>query len=342
MNLSHRSEAIWKRRRPASDIGQPLDHSIQFEATIEAIGELTQVATEMLSLKRMIGPMKGVFHVAQHGVDPCEFGLFNAGRSTAGGDTPVRTGLNDGPETGQPIRGHFRLWRQVLARPTINRSTAKALKRGHAHGQGAAIAATGHRRHKWGLAGSTTATLAASTLSTPEGIVDLNLAAQGLAVVALAHGLHQLVLDQPGRVVGDPKVARQGHRREAALALGQQKYGQKPCRQWQLGVREHRIGGQGGLMMASMALNQLPGFQSAVAVVFTLRAAEPARPPQLEKRLPACVFGSVVFKEFGQAHAFLELDCIPGHVVTHCFSGEYDGSTRPSQWLRNIRNQEHF
>ena len=135
-------------------------------------------------------------------------------------------------------------------------------------------------------------------------------------------------------------MARQSHRREAALALGQQKYGQKPCRQWQLGVREHRIGGQGGLMMASMALNQLPGFQSAVAVVFTLRAAEPARPPQLEKRLPACVFGSVVFKEFGQAHAFLELDCIPGHVVTHCFSGEYDGSTRPSQWLRNIRNQE--
>ena len=330
MNLSHLSDPIWKRRCPASDIGESVDHSVQFEAAIEAICELTEVTTQVLSLERVIGPMKGVFYIAEHGVDPGEFGLFNTGRSASSGDAPVRADFNDGSKTGQPVRGHFGVRRQMLARPAINRSAAKALQRGHAHGQRTAVAATGHSRHKWGLAGGTTATFAASALSTPEGIIDLDLAAQGLAVVALAHGLHQLVLDQPGRVVGDPKVTRQGHRREAALALGQQKYGQKPRRQWQLGVREHRIGGQGGLMMASMALNQLPGLQSAVAVVFTLRAAEAVRPPQLEKRLPAGVFGSVVFKEFGQTHAFLKLDCILGHVVTHCFSGEYDGSIRPS------------
>lgn len=105
MNLSHLSEPIWKRCRPASNIGQPVDHSIQFEATIEAIGELTEVATEVLSLECVIGPMKSVFHVAQHGVDPFEFSLFNAGRPTAGGDTSVRTSFHNGPKALESIRG---------------------------------------------------------------------------------------------------------------------------------------------------------------------------------------------------------------------------------------------
>lgn len=84
-------------------------------------------------------------------------------------------------------------------------------------------------------------------------------------------------------------------------------------------------------MMKSMTLDQLPGLQSTVAVVFALGAPEPFGPSQIEKRPPTGVFGIEFFKEFGQTHAFLELDGIFGHVVTHCFSGDYDRSTRPSQ-----------
>ncbi len=80
---------------------------MQFEATIEAKGELNEVTTEVLSLACLTGAMKGVLHVAQHLVEPVELSLFNAGRFAASRDAPVTTSFDNGPKALESIRGHF-------------------------------------------------------------------------------------------------------------------------------------------------------------------------------------------------------------------------------------------
>jgi len=54
---------------------------------------------------------------------------------------------------------------------------------------------------KRGLAARPATALATPTLAAPEGIVASDQARQRLAVIALTHDLHQLVLDQPGGFV---------------------------------------------------------------------------------------------------------------------------------------------
>ena len=81
---------------------------------------------------------------------------------------------------------------------------------------------------------------AAPALATPESIIDLDRADQRFAVVALAHGLHELVLDHPSVFVRHPEMTRQGQRRQAGFALGKQENRQKPGLQWQLGLLKQR------------------------------------------------------------------------------------------------------
>lgn len=54
------------------------------------------------------------------------------------------------------------------------------------------------------------------------GVIDLDAPGERLSMVALVHGLHQLVFELPGRVVGDAEAPRQLQRRDADLELGQQ------------------------------------------------------------------------------------------------------------------------
>jgi hypothetical protein len=74
--------------------------------------------------------------------------------------------------------------------------------------------------------------------------------------LALERGLQELVLEAPGRVVGDAEVAHELHGGDGVLLLGEQIEGQKPGGQWQLAGGEHGAGGQRGLMAAVLALEQ--------------------------------------------------------------------------------------
>ena len=54
------------------------------EAPAEAVGELGQVARQMLGAEMVVGAMKGALDVAQNRVDPSERGMLGALRSTSG------------------------------------------------------------------------------------------------------------------------------------------------------------------------------------------------------------------------------------------------------------------
>ena len=331
MFLSHRSEPIRQRRCAAGDVGQSFDHSIELESPIESIGKFAQVPPQMLPMNRMVGPMNRIFDVAEHGVDPGEGLDLHAGRAATGDNAPVRTGLDDRPEALQSVGSHFSIRRQVLTRPPVNRVAAKALQRRHPHGQRPTIRAARHGGDKRRLTGRTATALATHSLAAPEGIIDLDRAGQGLGIVALAHRLHQLVLDQPGGLVGHPEVTRQRQRRESGLALREQENRQKPSGQRQFGLLEQRSRRQRGLVMAAMALKHLSRLQFAEGGIATLRAAEALRPTQLEQRLAAGVFRSVFFEKLRQTEPFLKLNRIPSHFVTSCIFDSYEISKRLSQ-----------
>jgi hypothetical protein len=126
-------------------------------------------------------------------------------------------------------------------------------------------------------------------------------------------------------------VSGQRHGRQAGFALGQQEDRQEPGRQRQFGVGEKGSGSQRGLVVATMALDQLAGVELAMAVMAAFRALEAVRSAQLEQRLPAGALGTVLFQESGQIVSFLELHHISSHIVILCFSDGYDVTPGPSQ-----------
>ena len=60
------------------------------------------------------------------------------------------------------------------------------------------------------------------------GVVQLHRALQRLAVIQLPHGLHELVLDRPSRVVAHPQLTLQTHRRNTVLGLRDEVHGEVP------------------------------------------------------------------------------------------------------------------
>ena len=92
------------------------------------------------------------------------------------------------------------------------------------------------RRQEGRLAVRAATALAAAGCPAQIGVVHLHEAPQRLAVIPLAHRLHQFVLEHPSRVVAHAQRAQQVHRREAILGLREQVDRQVPSGQRQLGV----------------------------------------------------------------------------------------------------------
>ena len=80
MNFSHRSLSIRQRCRSAGQKSQPFDHPVELKALVETVGERAEVTPDAPSSKRMIGPVEHGLDAAEHGVDPGELCLLDAGR----------------------------------------------------------------------------------------------------------------------------------------------------------------------------------------------------------------------------------------------------------------------
>src|SRR5215208_6589008 len=156
---------------------------------------------------------------------------------------------------------------------------AESLDRAQPQPLGPALGRGLDRGHEGLLARGTPAAFAARPLAAEISIIDLDPAFElGLMGLTGRHRPHQLVLHEPGGLPLDPQPAPELDRADSILALGQMVDGREPGGERQLGVLEHRAGGQPDLPLAAVALEQLAGLQLAEATVPTARAAEPLAP----------------------------------------------------------------
>ncbi len=79
---------------------------------------------------------------------------------------------------------------------------------------------------------------------------------------------------------------------------------------------EERAGGEGDLVLAGVALEELAGAQAAVAAGAAGAATVAARPARLVDGFGALRLAAVALQEGSQTQAFLELNSIALHYVT--------------------------
>src|SRR3954451_23049502 len=105
------------------------------------------------------------------------------------------------------------------------------------------------------------------------------------------------------RALLHPQSAAELDRADPVLALGQVVDGREPGGERQLGVLEHRAGGQPHLLLAPVALEQLARLEPAEAAVTAGRAGQAFPPAHVEQRLPAGLLGAETLPELDLAQA---------------------------------------
>ena len=222
-------------------------------------------------------------------------------------------GRGDAMKAGQPIGDDPSACTEVELRPGGDFGETEALDDGELHAQRVSLLVGLDGGDKGRLAGRATTALAAASLATEIGVVELDPPAERVLAVALHHHLHQLVSDPPRGVVGDTQMAVQLHRRDPFLVLGHEVDGLKPHRQGQLSGVEDGACGDRGLAVAAIALLELAAVELAASVVATVRAHKPIGPSPLIQGVKALVFGAVEREECVEADSFLKLYRVARH-----------------------------
>src|SRR5918997_6019056 len=213
-------------------------------------------------------------------------------------------GLLDRGPTEQAVADNLAAGCQMALGQPLDLLLAETLNHAQPQPLGPALGRGLDRGHEGLLARSTPTALAARPLAAEVSIIDLNPAFElGLLGLAGTHRPHQLVLHQPGGLPLDPQPAPELDRADPILALRQVVDGREPGGERQLGVLEHRAGGQPHLPLAAVALEQLARPEPAEARAAAARAGQAVAPAHLEQRLPAGLLGAEPFPELGLAQA---------------------------------------
>lgn len=292
--------------------------SAEVESTVEAVGECRQVSSGVLTeVECMIASGQAGLEIAQDGVDPLE--LRQVFRLSSGDDGWLMDapGFGDGAEAGETIGRHGAARGQMRLGPNRDGLEGEAGYRRERDAQGMPVVGERERGDERDLVLGSTTGLAAAALASKVGIIDLDLPFENIALFALGHGVHQLVLNQPRRRVTDAQLPLEGERGQPGLRLADQVDGQKPDRQAELCALKDRTGNQRGLMPAGVALEQL----AAACTYHTMgrataaRAAKAVRPARLHKRRVALGFHSVPREKVGHRQTRLKLNSV------HCHEG---------------------
>lgn len=316
MNLSHTPDLAFARRRGGSGVAEQIAQQIpQIHPPVEAVGEGAKVLAGVLAkLEGLVGSVDHGLEVAQDCVDPGELRHLTR-QALAHHDVGMSAARVDHPgKAAQAVTAYIATGHQVDAGPVGDGLSREARDRAHLDPHRMACIAGGHRRHDGHLVGRPTATYARA-LAPKVGVIDLDETAQGLLDVAQGHGLHQLLVDQPGRAVGGTQVALERQGRQSGLVLADQKDRQEPRAQRQLGAVHQRASRQRGLMPATAALVELacPMSDHVVRLGRTARTTKALRPAQRCQSRRTLRFGAVALEELRHRHAWLELDLIHRH-----------------------------
>ena len=191
----------------------------------------------------------------------------------------------------------------------------KARNGGHLGVPGIAFARYRHGGDEGDLVFRATPGFSTASFTAQVGVVDLDRPLQAVAGLAFGHGLHQLVVHQPGRAVTDAEEPLQLQAGQPGLGATDEIDGQKPDPQGQVAVVEQGPGGQGGLFATGGTLkHQAPlDPEPAVAGFPASGTAEAFRPAgRLQGRF-ALGLGAKVFEKIRQGEARLELNAVHRH-----------------------------
>lgn len=315
MSLSQLEQPIGHRRRVCGGIAEAREQRGEVEAAVEPVAELGQLARQVLRTDHMIGAMQSVLDVAENGVEPVELFQLDAGCTTAGNHRLVLdVGSSDAVKAGKAIADDDAVGVDELGGPGGELPLAKARHDVHTQGHGVARVALGQRADEGRFVGRAAPGRLPVALPAPVHVVDLDHAGQLPPGIAFQHGLQELVLDAPGRVVGDAELAHELHRGDTVLLLGEQVQGEKPRGQRQLAVGEHGVGGQRCLVATVLALQQVARADGVVALLMPAGGAhEPVRPAPVEQRVCALLLTAVGGEKLRQAHPLLKLHAVLGH-----------------------------
>ena len=157
-------------------------HLPQREAPTEAVGELGQVARQMLGAEMVVGAMKGALDIAQNRVDPSERGMLGALRSTSGHERLVNApGVFHGVKAAQGVGHHDGAGLKVAPRPGRDLVASKPTNTAQAHPHRPALLGELHGGHERRLSRRTPSALSAAALPAPVRIIELHPPAQRAA-----------------------------------------------------------------------------------------------------------------------------------------------------------------
>ena len=268
----------------------------------------------MLGSDRMVGTAQGVFEVAEGGVDPFEGGHGDGPGSGAGGYRMMRTApRGDGGEAVEPVAENGRPRAQVALGHLGDLALAEALDAAQLDAHGLALRRGLDGDDERRLARRAPAALGPGTAAAEVGIVHLHPPGERQFGVALEHGLHQFLLDLPGRGLGDAEPPAEFEGGDPFLRLGHVIDRREPQGQRQLGRVEERAGGQRDLMTAGGALVEFSPGDLAMARGATSGAGEPLRPAPAEQGLATLLLGTVQLTKTRLAEPLLELNLVAWH-----------------------------
>lgn len=118
----------------------------------------------------------------------------------------------------------------MFAGPALNFAVAETFDDIQVHRDGMVFLVQRHRRDKRRLVFRASPAFSSPDAHPPIDVIQLDDAGQRCTVIPLFHGLHDLVLETPGSVVGHTNLPLQGQGGQTGLGLRQQMDGQKPHR----------------------------------------------------------------------------------------------------------------
>lgn len=301
---------------------------------VEPVGEGREVSVGVLAVvERMERPGQRGLEIAEHGVDPFEFGQVARLESPDNPGHVNTPGIGHGGKAAQAIAEHQRLRRQVGLRPSADGVEREAADQTELEMDRLAALIERDGGHKGHLVLGATPGLAASALATEVGVIELHGATELLATVMRGHGAVDLVVQQPSGGVAHAELALERQRRQPGLGLADEVDGKKPGRQRQLGVLHQAAGRQRGLMPTGVALEQLasPVADHVMIGGLAARATKHVGPARRLDRFGTLGLAAKAAEEFRDRHAVLELNAVAGHGA-RSFVAEHSDYCFDSSW----------
>ena len=320
MNLIHPTDCTLAHRRRSDGVAFQIRNQLtHVEAVVEAVAECAEVLVSVLAeLEGLLGAADDGFEVGQDGVDPSELRQITW-FAPAHDDEGMGAARIDAGQAVQVVAAHIAAWNEIQARLVGDGLGCEAGDRAEFDAHRMTGVVGGNGRDDWNFVGRVSPA-DTGALTAEVGVIELNQTRQRRLAVALSHGPHYLLTDQPGCAVRRAQMAHQRQRRQTSLGLADQVGCKEPGPQRKFGAAHQRVGRQRRLVATGGTLKQ---HSSAVSdcVVIRARATRAAKAvwPALSRQQSSLLgLRSVAVKELNHGNTRLKLDSFQGHRWRPC------------------------